>query len=290
MDTILVGIYAIGGLTCIFYILSVVTNLLQKKRNITDDIISIKMLVLLAFMLAFTPWYWYTNYLCDRIPDGDYRINVSIYTEDSNVALSLPADLSISSESDYEDTHYNLGAVEMDSSKRVLTKSFYLYNIHHGSISQPETTPVDLDVYPETDISVEDEYGYEYFVNIGVITPQTLGLSKKDIWQSLSIVPRLEPVVIVLFCLLGIVLYFKGKKEKEDIWGSDSERTDFYRQKYIEYLPAIELLDRLAFKAGLSRAAYIRYIRIQEKQAEGMDEEEAIRAIAEDDKKYEGIY
>lgn len=218
MKNILVGIYAFGGLFCVFYVLSILWEVFRKKHAFSDVMIKEKALVVLVFMLVFAPWYWCSNTLKEHIPEGDYRINVAVSFPDVDGTLLLPADIDISSYVEDSESHYYLGAVEMDSTESVFNRDIYLETIYWDEEGNVFAENLFDEVCPETDEEIyiyDAETGAEgcITVNIGVITPDTLGLTLSDQWSDLSILSKIEPALIVACCVIGIYQYFNAKKK-----------------------------------------------------------------------------
>ena len=211
-------IYGFCGLFCVMYVLSFLWEVFRKKRAFSDVIVKEKALVVLAFMLAFAPWYWCSNILKEHVPDGDYRIDVAVSFPDVDGILLLPADIDIDSYVEESESHYYLGAVEMPSTKNEFNRDIYLETIYWDGGGDVFAENLFDEVRPETDEEIyiyDAEAGAEGYitVNIGVITPETLGLTLSDQWSDLSLWSKIEPALIVTCCFVGIYQYFNAKRK-----------------------------------------------------------------------------
>lgn len=218
MGTLLAVVYGFGGLFCILYVLSFLWEVLRKKRSFSDVIVTEKVLVILAFMLVFTPWYWYSEMLTDRIPEGDYRVDVAVSLPGVESVWLMPGDIYISSYTEESEGHYNVGAVEMSSTESTFHRYIELQTIYWNEDGEVFADKLYDEVSPETDKEIyvyDEETGSEGYVvvNIGVITPESLGLTLADQWADFSLWSKIEPGLIIVCCLIGIWQYFVRKKK-----------------------------------------------------------------------------
>lgn len=211
MGKILIGIYLAGGLAVIYGAATIIETVLRKQKKFTEEIIKNRMAAVMAFMLVFAPAHWINSNFNNAILDGTYRINAAVTFPHSNEVLYLPADIHISSDVEYRDSYYYLGAVEMESSKAAFNRTIYLWGVYWWD-GITEIFSCDKEIRAEhTEEIWTDEGTYE--VNIGVITKETLGISNKDIWDQISLVGKLEMLAICLSCVLGLVQYFVARAE-----------------------------------------------------------------------------
>lgn len=70
-------------------------------------------------------------------------------------------------------------------------------------------------VYPETDFEIELNTTTAV-VNIGVISPQTLGITPLDNWKAASTWHRAEFILVAVSCILLIVQYFVFERKRKD--------------------------------------------------------------------------
>lgn len=218
MDTVLVSVYAFGGLIIILRTVAFILNHIRKNKKAENSRRGKNTSLFCAFMIAFAPWYWYTRNISERIPNGKYEINVSVTTPEIQMAFYLPADISIYNDVDYKDGHYYLGAAEMQSTKTTVNKTIYLNRLYWGQRTEEYATDFDTVVYPETETTVYDAVGNEYQVNIGVIAPQTLGFTKSDLWNDASISSKVELLLIEMCSIVCVWGYWKNdEKEKSNV-------------------------------------------------------------------------
>lgn len=212
MEKIKVGIYVIGGLVCVVYAVTVAVDIVRKRRKVTDQSVSAGMMAFMAFMLAFTPFMWEEMYIQSRIPEGEYRIMADVTLPEMSFAVRFPVDVRFETDADYEDSHYYSGAVEMDSVKKAVRLSMILERVYwtDGTIlAEPYK-----EIESNKDIDVYTDMG-DIVVNTGVITQETLGIHRQELINNLSLLSKIEPIVICASCAFGIWQYFKSHKEQE---------------------------------------------------------------------------
>lgn len=167
-----------------------------------------------AVMAIFAPVFWYANRFYGVIPDGNYQVIASVRRSGSDKTYYQPAAINIYTDMDYEDSRYYSGAVEMESSKITSTQRIFLENIYWSNDHKQYSSFSEAEVRPETEILVVAESWDEYYVNIGVITPEVLGVSKLDIWKKLSLLARIEPILILLCCIFNVWQFLFSKPEE----------------------------------------------------------------------------
>ena len=211
MEKILVGIYLAGSLVSIYGVATIVEPILKKQKKLSDKIISNRVAAIMAFMLAFAPTYWIKSNFDGVILDGKYRINVAIEFPGSDDVLYLPADIFITSDVEYIDDSYYSGAAEIESTKAVFNREIYLFAVYHqDGITEIFSCDDVVQAEVTEEVWIEDDI---YKVNIGVITPETLRISDKDVWDEISLVNKAEVVFICLCNVFGVMQHFVISKD-----------------------------------------------------------------------------
>lgn len=218
MLNIITFVYAICGLFCIGKFVYSVACIVQGKNKLTDKISDGWFICVYVFVFLFAI-YDEIDYLKTNIPDGEYKTNISVTIDENEIAYYLPADLIISTKEDYESRQYYAGAAEMTSTKVTINKDFYLSCIYLGERSDENKRVIDEEVYPEEDKKVEFERkdgGEPIYVrakvNIGVISPQTLGITMKENWENEGFVGKAETILAIVASGFFVVQYFMSKR------------------------------------------------------------------------------
>lgn len=214
MYKILLFIYAFGGLIIIVGTASFIWDVFRGNTNIRTRYFPEKYLAVFAAMAIFAPAFWYATYIHGKIPDGTYQVIASVRRSSSDKIYYQPTDITVYTDTDYEDSRYYLGAAEMESSRVVSTQRFFIERIYWSSDHKQYSSFYDQEVRPESEFLTTAESGDEYYINIGVITPEILGISKMDVWKNLSALAKIEPVLISLCCIFNIWQFLHGTQQK----------------------------------------------------------------------------
>ena len=216
MENIWIGIYALGGLCVIVYALAILWEILRKRKSFADPAMDRKLAGFMAFMLLYAPAYWYgAHFSAAVIPDGTYRIEAAVTLPTSDLFTFLfPADITIRTDVDHEDSRYYAGAVEMETTKTVAHRAIMLDRVYWptNGVAMLECWQ---EVRPETDEEVWGEEG-AYIVNIGAITQQRLGITKADLWERMTLGTKGEPAFIMVCCAFGVTQYLVSKRQQEE--------------------------------------------------------------------------
>ena len=204
--------YAIGGIFCIIVFAGMIVEKV-KGGKMSISFSTDWMVCVYVFVLLFAI-YDEIDYVRNTVPDGKYVLNISVQFDENEEAYYLPAELVISTEKDYESGTYYTGAAEMTSTRITKNREFYLYKIDF----EGKEIIIDQDVYPEEDIEIDigDLYEDLITVNIGVISPQTLGIKPIDNWTNEGLVGKAETIIVILssgFLLFQYFVLDSGRKK-----------------------------------------------------------------------------
>ena len=213
MGKLLIAIYLAGSLAVIYGAATIAESIIKGKKRFSDKIISDRLAIVMAIMLVFAPTHWTKSNFDGKILDGEYRINAAVEFPDSDDVLYLPADIYITSDVEYRDNGYYLGGVELSSSNAVLNRTIYLWTVYtRDGVAKIFSCDDEVRAEFTEEIWVDDDI---YKVNIGVITPEILGISNKDIWGGISLLGKVE-IGLVCFCsALGVVQYLATKRDTD---------------------------------------------------------------------------
>lgn len=206
--------YAIGSIYCIGSIIKVFAELIQRKSRISDSIVSRTSVAISIAVLFITIGLEYVT-LTTEIPDGEYKINVSVQLDGEDIPYYLPGVLIISTSEDYQEGSAYFGAAEIGTARVTQNRDFYLYKIYWGNRSEEHSVRVEHSVYPETDFEIELNTTTAV-VNIGVISPQALGITPLDNWKAASTWHRAEFILVAMSCILLMVQYFVFERKRKD--------------------------------------------------------------------------
>ena len=206
-------IYLFSSLFCIFIFFHRVYEVITKKKSIREKLIS-DVIVVLSTVAVLTSCFNQYLYLTHYIPDGIYYIDVSVKMRNSDIALSLPAELSIFEIEEYEDGHWYSGPAEMSTTKKKTYYEYYLYCVYFGERKEENKYIIDRYVYPSTDVDVYIG-NTSADVNIGNISPERLGITIADNFKNQSIGGIAEFFLVSFSGIALILQYFlldKGRK------------------------------------------------------------------------------
>ena len=203
--------YAIGGIFCISYFICAFIGLI-KGDKITGHYVQDWMVCIFTFVFVFAI-YDEMDYLNNNVPDGEYMLNISVKFDEDEPAYYIPVELRIDTEKDYESGTYYAGAVEMTSTRVTRNRRFYIYEIDFRG----REIRIDKYVYPEEDIEIRagDDGMEKIILNIGVISPQRLGIKPIDNWKSEGIVGKAETILVMVSSAFFIVQYFWLDQERK---------------------------------------------------------------------------
>lgn len=212
MIGILTLAYAIGGIFCIFYFICAIYGLI-KGDKITGHYVQDWMVCIFTFVFLFAI-YDEMDYLNNNVPDGEYTLNISVKFDEEEPAYYIPVELRIDTEKDYESGTYYAGAAEMTSTRVTRNRRFYIYEIDFRG----REIRIDQYVYPEEDIEIwaGDDGMEKIILNIGVISPQRLGIKPIENWKSEGIVGKAETILVMISSGFFIVQYFFLDKKRKD--------------------------------------------------------------------------
>lgn len=213
MLRILTFAYAVCGIFCIVSFARIIYELIKGKK-ITENFSSDWKVCIYIFVLLFAI-YNEADYLNNTVPDGEYTLNVSVQFDESSAPYYLPAELHIYTHENYESGAYYAGGAEIEYTTVTRDRQFYLYKIDF----EGNEIVIGQDVYPEKDIKVDiDEFGSrEITINIGVISPQTLGIKPIDNWRNEGIYGKVETILVIASSAALIVQYFGIDKKRKEV-------------------------------------------------------------------------
>lgn len=202
--------YAIGGIVTIICLFSGTLTML-KAKTVRVHLISDVLACVFVFVASFGIWSQW-DYMKNGIPDGTYQANVEVTEKWTGTSYYLPADLKVQTIEDYEDSSYYLGAAEMYSSRIAISKQYTLDAIYFGN---DEMNTHGNEVYPEQDVELWLDEG-EFYVNIGVMSAQALGVTPADNWSAQSIFGKVEAILVPVSSIVLVLHYFFLDPEKTD--------------------------------------------------------------------------
>lgn len=214
MDKVFTSVYAFGGLIVVFGTAAQIFDFVRGKEDIHVRCFSEKWLVFYTAMAIFVPVFWYVSNFVGVIPDGTYQKIVSVQMSDRSKSYYRPADISIYTDVGYEDFGYYFGAVERESHHAIVDKYVFLEKIYWTDDQAEHSDFIDKEVKPGVDTEVESSSGEIYFVNIGEITQDAVGVTTDDLWNRLSLYAKIEPFLITICCLFNVFQYLLGKPKE----------------------------------------------------------------------------
>lgn len=213
METLLTLAYVATAFVCLGSFLISVRALIRKRKQVSDHLIrDTQALAILAAVLLCA--FFQYQFLTERIPDGEYEIYVRFRSDGYDTALCLPADLIIDTNEDFEDSVSYHGAYESETFKRKVTRSYYLYRVYMGARSEENAIRIDRDVKEGEDNELNIDYGL-VTVNIGVISPERLGITAKGNWESSGVSGNIEFISVMVTGVIQLVQYCILDKERK---------------------------------------------------------------------------
>lgn len=209
--------YVVTAAVCIFCFVNSAERLIRKKKKITESLIKgvQAVVITVAVFVCFTNRY---VFLTSYIPEGKYHIEVSFRALGESIKYLLPGDLIVEETERYEDNTAYYGAVEVESTRVIRNRVFYLECIYFGGRGEKNKISIEQNVVPNTDIKIDDDSA-EYIINIGEISLSRLGIDPRNNWSNIEMLGQIEFFAITISGILQIFQYFvldKERKERED--------------------------------------------------------------------------
>lgn len=206
MGKIVTILYLVSSIVCIYSFFSSAHDVFKKKKSIHEKLISDTQMFAATVAVLVCLFHQY-SYVTTHIPEGKYIIDVSLMIDNSDIALSLPGELIVSENEEYEEDSWYAGGAEFNTTRIYKNTDFYLYGVYFGEINSEKFYRIETNVYPETEIDVDLDYN-SAVVNIGYISPERLGITWEENFKNEGIFGLSEFLLITCSGILLVSQYF----------------------------------------------------------------------------------